>query len=160
MSGSRTVVPLPADPDVRRTVAGWSRDAWADMFPDDDVDAYLVLYERADGPGLPRVWMSVDEQGRPTGTASLVADDELPDAPEPGPWLAAVWVHPDHRRHGDGTGLVAAATETARALGHATLNLYTHDAVGWYERAGWSIVREAQLRNRPVTVMSLDLTTT
>ena len=159
MTGSRTVVPLPADSVVRRTLAEWSWEAWADLFPDDDVDAYLALYAQAGGAGLPRVWVSFDELGRPTGTASLVEDDDLPDAMEQGPWLAAVWVHPDHRRHGDGTRLVAAATATARTLGHAMLYLYTHDAVGWYERAGWMTLREANLRSRPVTVMALELTT-
>ncbi len=160
MTGVRTVVPLPADPVVRRTVAEWSRDAWADLFPDDDTDTYLALYEEADGANLPRVWVSLDESSRPTGTASLVADDDLPGASEPGPWLAAVWVHPDHRARGDGTSLVDVAAATARELGHTTLFLYTHGAVRWYERAGWRVVREAHLRSRPVTVMALDLTTT
>ncbi len=159
MTGAGGVIPLPDDPDVRRTVAEWSVAAWAELFPEDDVDIYFTLYAEADGAGLPRVWVSVDEHGRVTGTASLVADDDLLGATESGPWLAAVWVHPDHRGRGAGRALVEAATETARSLGHREMHLYTHGAVAWYQRAGWRTLRTASLRGHPVTVMSLDLTT-
>lgn len=159
MTGTGGVIPLPADPDLRRTVAEWSVAAWAEHFPEDEVDTYLALYAEADGAGLPRVWVSLDTAGGVTGTASLVVDDDLPGAAESGPWLAAVWVHPDHRGRGAGRALVEAATEAARSLGHREMHLYTDGAEEWYERAGWRAVRTASLRGHPVTVMSFDLTT-
>lgn len=148
---------MPTDHAVRRQVAEWSVAAWADLFPDDDVGTYLDLYTRISATGLPRVWISVDEEGALTGTASLVDDDDLPAAPEPGPWLAAVWVEPTHRKKGDASRLVATAIHEARQAGHRAVYLYTHGAVEWYERMGWRTLRCDAINGVVVTVMCLDL---
>jgi GNAT superfamily N-acetyltransferase len=146
---------IPVDPRVRTTVARWCLEEWADEFPDDTVQTYLDLFALADRDpdSLPVVLMSADDDGTPTGTATLVDDDELPDATESGPWLAAVFVRPDLRGRGLGGALVAAAEREALRLGFADLYLYTSDATDWYRTRGWEHVRTAVLRQTPVTVM-------
>jgi GNAT superfamily N-acetyltransferase len=46
------------------------------------------------------------------GTASVIESD-LDERPQLSPWVAAVWVEPDARRHGIGAALVDHATEAA-----------------------------------------------
>jgi hypothetical protein len=84
--------PMPQDNNVRLQSARWAVEQWKRDFPYDTVDWYLNLYNAADSANsLPVVHAALlnDEF---VGTASLIADDELPDATEPGPWIAAVFV--------------------------------------------------------------------
>ena len=150
--------PISSDPVEQSVVARWSVDEWTGDFPDDTEGTYLSLYAEAmrDPDVLPVVLVAVDE-GELLGTAALVADDELPDATEPGPWLAAAYVTPDARQMGVGTRLVTAIEEEARRLGFIELFLYTHARHEWYQRRGWRVVRHSGLRTGPVTVMRRDL---
>lgn len=147
------VVDVPVDDGVRRTLAEWSLAEWAGDFPGDTIDWYLDLYDasaRADG--LPVCLMAVID-GRPVGTASLIEDDELPGATEPGPWVAAVFVEPGSRRAGVGAALVAEAVRRGHAMGFDEIYLYTEAGASWYEKSGWQAVRTAELAGHDVTVM-------
>lgn len=160
MTGRQTVtVTTMADDDgIRRVVAEWSIAEWGDDFPADTIDTYLDLYAASarDANELPVVFVAMDGDD-PVGTATLVADDELPDATEPGPWLAATYVTVGARGNGVGAVLVSTVENEARRLGHDTLYLYTHDAHYWYARQGWTPLREAVLTGRTVTVMTKSL---
>lgn len=147
------IADVPADDSVRRMLAEWSLVEWAGDFPDDTIDWYLDLYaESSEGRGLP-VCLVAEIDGIPVGTASLIADDELPDATESGPWVAAVFVEPGSRRSGVGAALVAEAVSRGHAMGFDEIFLYTESGAPWYEKTGWQRVREAELAGHPVTVM-------
>ena len=144
---------VPSDAVARETLARWSLAQWSRDFPGDTLEWYLDLYEQAaTGPGLP-VCLAATVDGVLAGTASLVADDELPDATEPGPWVAAVFVAPEHRGRGAGEALVREAVRRARSLGFGEVYLYTETGVDWYATMGWEPVRVAGLAGHPVTVM-------
>jgi len=144
---------IPRDHGLRLTVAHWSLAEWVHDFPDDTIDWYLDLYEEASRVrGLPSVFVA-HLDGKLAGTASLVADDELPGASEPGPWVAAVFVTPPARRKGVGGAVVRAAIDRARDLGLPEVYLYTGTGIDWYLDAGWEVVRVAELAGHPVTVM-------
>lgn len=143
------------NPEVLRTVATWSHVTWQSDFPHDTVDTYLNLFHHAisSGEELPCVFVAYDESHHPIGTVTLIDDDELPQATEPGPWLAALYVLPEFREKGVGTALVHKVLEHARHLNHSQVFLYTEDKVQWYESMGWQIVRNALLSNHQVTVL-------
>lgn len=144
---------MPVDDGVRRTLAEWSLAEWAGDFPDDTIDWYLDLYEKSSrGPDLPVCLVALVDD-RPVGTASLIDDDELPGATEPGPWVAAVFVEPGSRHRGAGAALVAEAVRRGHAMGFDEIFLYTEAGAPWYEKSGWRIVRTAELAGHDVTVM-------
>lgn len=144
------VIDIPADPATRRTVAQWCVDEWPHLFPDDTVQWYLDMYDAADrsGAGVPHALVAV-RGGEVVGTASLVPDDELPDAHEPGPWVAAVFVVPGHRGVGVGRALVSALMDRA----DGDVWLYTENEEAWYESMGWTRTRESAVNGHRVTVM-------
>jgi GNAT superfamily N-acetyltransferase len=149
--------PMPADNNVRLQSARWAVEQWKRDFPYDTVDWYLNLYDAADSAlSLPVVLAALlnDEF---VGTGSLIADDELPDAMEPGPWIAAVFVAEWARRQGIGEALIHSLTSRARELGFSTVYLYTEHGAPWYEKMGWTRLRVTQLSDHNVTVMSLQL---
>lgn len=150
------VVSLADRPEHWQLAAEWSHDAWRHEFPADTVQTYLDQYALAASPGerLVEVYAAIDPANQLLGLTTLVDDDELPGVVEPGPWLAAVWVHPDHRRRGTGGSLVRHATLRAHSLGVSELFLYTEDQQAWYEAKGWQRVRDATLNGHAVTVMT------
>jgi DME family drug/metabolite transporter len=154
---SVAIVPLASRPDLWTQAAQWSVEQWRHEFPSDTIDTYLDQYRAAanGAGGVLEVWAALSPDGGLAGVATLVDDDELPDAIEPGPWLAAVYVEPTARGSGVGTALVTHVASRATVLGHRYLFLYTADRRDWYERRGWLALRESSVRGTAVTVMRL-----
>lgn len=149
--GTFVVVDMPADGELRRRAAAWVVEEWPHLFPDDTEQWYLDVWAQADvtGAEAPHAVVALRD-GEVIGTASMVLDDELPGAHEPGPWIAAVWVHPGHRRRGVGRAMVRELMSRARGR----LWLYTENEAAWYVSMGWTRVRDATLNGHTVTVMT------
>ena len=139
--------------------AQWSFDAWSHEFPSDTVQTYLDQYALAasESEKLIEVFTAIDSQDNLLGVATLVDDDELPDAPEPGPWLAAVFVTPDSRKFGVGSALVEHVVNRARELGFPKIYLYTEHQELWYASKGWTKIRDIVFLGLHHTVMQLEL---
>ena len=155
LSDEIRIVPLAEHPHLWREAAMWSFEAWRHEFPHDTEETYLDQYARAANPSgrLIEVYAALERNDSLRGLATLVDDDDLPGATEPGPWLAAVFVHQHARRAGIGSQLVDHITNRARQLGHRELYLYTEHSVDWYRAKDWTVVRETTLNDLPHTVM-------
>src|SRR3954447_26954623 len=71
------------------------------------------------------------------GTSSVILSD-LEERPHYTPWVAAVWVEPQHRSRGIGAALVARAAQHCFASGVNRVYLCTRPArAGFYQRLGW-----------------------
>jgi N-acetylglutamate synthase-like GNAT family acetyltransferase len=154
---SLRIIDIPDDAGVQSFIAKTCVSFWRRDFPHDTDEWYLTLYaESLRSQTLPIVLIAHmgDEV---VGTASLIADDELPDATELGPWLAAVFVEEERRGTGVGTALVQEMMTRARALQIERLYLYTENAAAWYQLMGWRTLRTARLSDHDVTVMCCDL---
>ncbi len=148
------VIDMPGDMSMQHRAAASCVDQWRGDFPHDTQDWYLDLYREASmTDGVPVVLVATNDDEF-LGTASLIADDELPGATEPGPWLAAVYVVPEHRSVGVGTRLVREMMARVSTLGIKAVYLYTDNGARWYEAMGWRTLREAQLSGHAVTVMT------
>lgn len=143
------------------TAAELSLKAWAKEFPSDTLTTYLDQYAevRRSTTGLPEVVAAISQAEELLGIATLVLDDELPGATEPGPWLAAVYVSPLARRQGVGQAITMWVTARAQMLGYPTIHLYTEDKREWYENLGWNFCRNSAINGFPVSVMKLMLST-
>ncbi len=154
------IIDMPDDHALQQLVASTSVDLWRRDFPLDTEQWYLDLYSESQTPGtMPVVLVALDGE-RFVGTASLISDDELPDAPEPGPWVAAVYVADEYRRRGIGTSLVNELQRRASSAGITKIFLYTESGATWYEAMGWQRLRTSELSGHDVTVMSLDVQAT
>ena len=149
------VLDMPNNEALRATAAQWSFSEWGKLYPDDSVQWYLDLYAASDQDerSLPVCLAAMNEDGSIVGTASLIANDELPNAPEPGPWVAAVYVDSAYRGAGVGTELVLETVRRARNLGFDDVYLYTESVSKWYESMGWKTIRTDDSLGVQVTVM-------
>jgi N-acetylglutamate synthase-like GNAT family acetyltransferase len=153
------VVSLAEHPHHWQTAAEWSFEAWKHDFPSDTVQTYLDQYALAasEPEKLIEVFAAIDSQDNLLGVATLVDDDELPDAPEPGPWLAAVFVTPEARKFGVGSALVERVVSRTRDLGYPKIFLYTEHQENWYASKGWMKIRDIVFLGLHHVVMQLDL---
>ena len=152
-----SIVEMPRDDAIRLQSATWAVEEWKRDFPYDTVDWYLNLYAQSDfSDSLPVVLAAfLDDEF--VGSASLIADDELPDALEPGPWVAAVYVAEMARGHGIGSRLVKELLVRAAQMEIERVYLYTQHGAPWYEEMGWTTCRTARLQEHDVTVMSYEI---
>jgi len=74
------------------------------------------------------------------GTASVIASD-LEERPNYTPWVAAVWVDPQHRKKGVGAAIVRQAAAQAFERGFETVYLCAlPEKSGFYEQLGWRLL--------------------
>jgi predicted N-acetyltransferase YhbS len=94
--------------------------------------------------------------GEPIGTC-LLAESEIKPNHDVSPWLAGLFVVPEHRRQGAGAALVRAIEDQARQRGFSQLYLYTSAAAGFYARLGWAALDRTNWRGLDTTLMVRNL---
>jgi GNAT superfamily N-acetyltransferase len=153
---------------VAPTLARWHALEWGHLYPSNVWNETVALAEFAehiahrsahDGVDTPPSTYVALTRGTKTvvGSISLVNDDDLAGHEHLGPWLASLFVPPEHRGHGIGALLVGHATDVARRAGVDRLHLFTADRVAWYESMGWRVLGKATANGEHVTVMCTDL---
>jgi len=142
-------------PHLHQQAAEMSRVAWKHDFPEDTLQTYLDMFT-ATGTYANRfveVFAAINQAEELLGLATLVDDDELPGAIEPGPWLAAVFVVPEARKLGVGSALINHVVSRSRELGYSEMFLYTEDQQEWYQKRGWTYTRDTLLNDIEHVVM-------
>ena len=154
-----SVVNISEAPHHWKQAAELSVHEWKEIFSDDSVQTYVDLYGLTGSYSgrFAETHIATNNADELIGMATLVDDDELPHATEPGPWLAAVLTLPEHRSLGVASALIQRIIQRAHALGHANLYLYTSDQQEWYAKKGWIPARETELNGIAHTVMRLPL---
>lgn len=115
----------------------------------------LQLQRECGRDRIPLSFVALDGDS-PVGHVSLV-EHNMSSHRELSPWLAGTLVVPARRGEGVGTMLVRHAVARAGELGVARLYLYTERARPFYERLGWTRLRDELYEGEPVTVMAIDL---
>ncbi len=92
----------------------------------------------------------------PIGTCLLV-ESEIEPKHDVSPWLAGLFVVPEHRRRGAGAVLVRAIEDQARLRGASRLYLYTTAAAGFYARLGWAVLDRTNWKGFDTALMARDL---
>ena len=133
---------------------------WKEIFTEDSVQTYIDLYGQAGtyAGRFVETYVAISTDDELIGMATLVDDDELPNAPEPGPWLAAVLTVPNNRAQGVASAVVQRIVQRAHELRLPAIYLYTSDQQQWYANKGWKPLRETELNGIAHTVMCLLLT--
>ena len=137
-------------PDLAPLVARWLVDAFHRPPADMTTEAMTALILAP--PQGPEESFVLFEDDRPVGTASLSHDDLL-SRPDLTPWLAGVFVLPQHRERGHPSALVRHVEGFARAASVAELWLYTRTAESLYARLGWQRVGLEQSNGHEVALM-------
>lgn len=153
-----TIERLSAESQHLDQVAGWTFGAWGHLHPEADIaDWHRATAQMCGSAGVPSVFVAM-RQGQALGTASLSPDD-MSIRRELTPWLASVFVPPEHRGQGLASALVRRVEREARDHGVEWLYLYTPDQQSLYRRLGWDDMEELDYLGERVTIMGRRLGT-
>ena len=129
---------------------------WSPLLPQwTEADALAELRTHRARVAIPTTMLALSPDGDDwIGSVSLLAndDDRIRDY---SPWLASLYVRPEHRGHGHGIALVARCVQEASVLGIARLHLYTAAQQPFYEKLGWHCLDSVPLGNSTVQVMAI-----
>ncbi len=140
-------------PEHLPVVAGWIFDEWGAEMPGSTLQSTLADFsQHLNRDRIPLTMLAL-EDGQPAGTASIFLHD-METRHELTPWLAAVYVLPEFRNRGIGSGLVRAIEAAAKRLQLERLYLFTPDQEAFYARLGWTTIETAEYRNRSNVIMT------
>lgn len=147
-----TISPLAEAAEAIPALARWQHAEWAALNPGDtEENRALRLAKQVEASDLPQTWVARALESI-LGSASLVPND-MDTHPEWEPWLASVFVAPEHRGKGVGKALIRRVEEEAKSRGFASMYLFTTDRASFYEALQWEKVAEETYRGERVTVM-------
>lgn len=142
-------------PELIDTVATWQ---WTEWGGGDPLEAWTAgLRSRTNRDRVPMTFIAVDEAGAPIGSVSIVTHDmpDRTDLSHLSPWIAGVLVLASKRGKGVGRLLLRHATAEAERIGADELFLYTSTVRPFYERLGWTFLRDDFYEGEPVAIMRL-----
>jgi GNAT superfamily N-acetyltransferase len=153
MTNVQTFIVEPGTPELA-ICARWRKNAFSVLQASFEEELKsLELFASDQTHGVALVAKADDE---PIGTCLLV-ESEIEPNHDVSPWLAGLFVVPEHRRKGAGAVLVRAIEDQARLRGFSRLYLYTTEAIGFYARLGWSIVDRTNWKGFDTALMVREL---
>lgn len=154
MADVRTFQLQPGMPEIV-LCAQWRVEAFSGVIGA-SLDDEIASLERFVADNQHQVAIVAERGGATVGTCLLVPS-EIEPMHNVSPWLAGLYVAPEHRRHGVGSALVRAIEDEARIRGHETLYLYTTGAVRYYERLSWIAQDRVDWLGYPAVLMARGL---
>jgi GNAT superfamily N-acetyltransferase len=133
-------------------IVSWVHAEWGNLMPDISYSKLESQFkERLTPHVIPETFVAM-RGDQIVGTASIVTHD-LSTRMDLSPWLAAVFVLPEHRGMGVGSALVQAGVDEAGYLGLERFYLLTPDRISFYARLGWVKLFTTEYRGENVSVM-------
>jgi GNAT superfamily N-acetyltransferase len=149
------IIDLRHAPQHLQTLAQWHHLQWADLNPGSTLAGRIEKMAVYLGDTfIPTTYMAMDPGL--LGSAAIVAHD-LDTRPDLTPWLASVYVAPEHRKKGVATKLVKHVMDKAEQAGIKTLYLFTPDQEPFYKKLGWHTLSKDSYHGHEVTVMQVGL---
>lgn len=144
---------LTDHPEFLRTLAEWQHGEWGHLRPGDTVEARMARLTKFSSRGAIPLTVVAHEEGELLGSASLIPHD-METRMELTPWLAGVFVAPEHRRRGIGAALVRRIMVEAGRLRVPVLYLYTMHSEKFYASLGWSLQEHSTYREQSIAIMT------
>ncbi len=136
---------LPERPELLPIVAEWIYTQWWTEVEGASVATLSNLIRSHLIPDQIPLTLIASMDGRPVGTVTLLEHDvETEEWPDLTPWLAALYVEPEHRRRGIGAALIKDMIARAASLGVQTLYLSTVDQESYYAKLNWTVLERGE----------------
>ena len=148
-----TIEYLADHPEFLPVLAEWQHGEWGHIRPGDTVEARMARLQASIGRDRIPLTVLALANGKLLGSASLIRHD-MDTRLELSPWLAGVFVAPEHRGQGIGAQLVRRIMGEAGALHVSILYLYTVHSEAFYSNLGWSLLEHCDYRKQKIAIMT------
>lgn len=152
---ARRIVPLTECPQFADVCAAWAFGQWGSQ-RGGSLERTRQRFTLCSKPSDDYLTLMMIDGDRPLGMASLWPSDDH-HRRDLSPWLAGVFVHPDHRRQGIARQLEQAIVFVAQQRGYPMLHLITDRSEKLYSRWGWQTIERRQQNDEQVVVMEKQL---
>lgn len=143
-------------PEHLNTLARWHHDEWQDFNPGQTLaDRITKMTSYLDNNFIPTTYVGL-ANNKPVGSAAIIASD-METHKELSPWLASVFVAPEHRRKGYASQLINHLINRTREQGIDKLYLFTPDQAALYAGLGWEFLQEENYKGEQVVLMEYSL---
>jgi len=145
------IIDLKNAADCLPMLARWHQKEWSYLNPGETIEQRKQRMQAYLNKNfIPSTYVARDKSL--LGSAAIVEND-MTNQTALSPWLASVFVAPEHRKKGIGTKLVRHIMAQAKQQGIKILYLYTPDQYLFYEKLGWQIHSTVQYHGHQVTIM-------
>ena len=145
---------LADQPNKIPEIAAWQFGEWGHLAPGDSIVQRATRLEgHLTKENLPITFVALLGDVA-VGSASLVVHD-LPGREDLFPWLASVFVLPQHRRNGIGVALVHRIVEEAVRLEVNRIFLFTWDQEKLYRNLGWQVLERTNHKGKEIVIMEI-----
>ena len=148
-------VRLSEHPEHIDVCAAWSYGLWGSQSDKTLAGTVARFSQHEEGDVVFETIVAV-RHGRAIGMASLWPSD-LPERPDLTPWLAAVFVHEEHRGMGLASRLGQEIEDRARTRGVGIMYLVTEHAEMLYLKLGWRVLDHVTTALGAATLMAKTL---
>jgi len=149
-----TISPLLPRPDHLETCIAWSDREWRALTGFTTHDWQIEFHRMMTAP-VDEIFVALLDD-MPVGMVWMIEKEGLESHAHLTPWLSNLVVDAKHRGRGIGRALVSHVAHYVALGGDPTLHLLTHTPAV-YLNMGWDMMEMAELRKRPIYVMSRDL---
>lgn len=150
------ILNLKDDPVHLEQLAEWHHREWAYLNPGQSLaDRIEEMSAHLHAEIIPGTFIA-KEGHELVGSAALLESD-MDIHKDLSPWLASVFVSPNHRGKGVGASLVKHLMAVAKESGIGELYLFTPSKESFYKRLGWNTLVKEDYRGASVTIMSVKL---
>jgi GNAT superfamily N-acetyltransferase len=147
------LINLKLHPQAIHQIAQWHFDEWHALFPGRTLADFAAEHaESLQSDAIPQTWLLLDEHNEICGTGSLLLRD-MNTNQQLSPWLANIFLRPEHRGQGLGRYLVQQLMQLARQRDVPVLYLFTEDQQPFYEKLGWQLHHRELYEGEWVSVM-------
>jgi len=147
---------LTQHPHLTEEIARWHYNEWHSLYPESSFQEFVQDLEQClSEESVPATWVLLDS-GEVIGSASVLKQDMTTNL-HLSPWLANVYISPEHRGKGLGSILIEQVMKQVQQTDIETLYLFTEDQACFYKRLGWRLLKQEQYSGAEVSVMAVKL---
>lgn len=129
---------------------------WGHLCPGETLEGRKNRMRIFLGDGFIPTMYVAKKNGNCFGTVAIVEND-MDTKPELTPWMAFVYVFPEHRRKGIGGMLVKYIMDKTRENGIKKMYLFTETQEKLYSRFGWETTSREKYHGFDIVIMETEL---
>ncbi|WCE32469.1 GNAT family N-acetyltransferase [Vibrio sp. SCSIO 43137] len=147
---------LTQHPHLTEEIARWHYNEWHSLYPESTFQEFVQDIEHClNEEAVPATRVLLDSD-KVVGSASVLKQDMTTNQ-HLSPWLANVYISPEHRGKGLGSILIEQVMKQVQQTGIETLYLFTEDQACFYKRLGWQLLKQENYSGAEVSIMAADL---